>query len=251
MGHLLRLYQAIVLPKAQYAAIVWHPFGANNHLTKRLQILQNSALRRALGGFRTSPADALHFDSGIAPIGAHLDSFVATQAAKLLTGSTFNPAAELARRAFRRPAERYRTPLMRIFCQPFFETVELDALERVSPFPAEPGWDSGIETVILPRDDALALCESLTGSIFEQVWFTDGSRIEGSVGAAAINEQTRLSSQAHLGSDQHHTVYEAELQGILLALKAAEASNIPLFQVTICTSVALASKRKLCSMSDD
>ncbi|CAD6936338.1 unnamed protein product, partial [Tilletia caries] len=63
--------------------------------------------------------------------------------------------------------------------------------------------------------------------------FTDGSRIEGRVGAAAINEQTRLSSQVHLGSDQHHTVYEAELQGILLALKAAEASNIPLFQVTI------------------
>ncbi|KAE8237316.1 hypothetical protein A4X13_0g8833 [Tilletia indica] len=233
MSHILRLYKSIVLPKAQYATIVWHPFGANNHFVKRLQILQNSVLRRALGGFRTSPVDATHFDTGLPAIQTHLDSIVATQAAKLLTGSTFNPAAEAARRAFSRPTLRYKTPLMRIFTQDFFASVDLNTLEHISPAPAEPGWKGNIETVILPREDALELCASLSGSLFEQVWFTDGSRIGGRVGAAALNERTRHASKLHLGSDTHHTVYEAELQGILMALQASEQSNIPLFQITI------------------
>ncbi|KAE8217039.1 hypothetical protein CF319_g8779 [Tilletia indica] len=233
MGHLLRLYKAIVLPKAHYAAAVWHSFGSNNHFTKRLQILQNAALRRALGAFRTAPVDAVHFDTGVPGIREHLDSTVATAATKLLTGSSFNPAAELARRAFQRSTERYKTTLMRIFEQPFFDLVDLAALERISPAPSEPGWQSSIETVILPREEALEMCHSLRGSIFEQVWFTDGSRVEGKVGAAALNERTRQVSQLHLGPDVHHTVYEAELQGILLALLAADQNNIPLFQISI------------------
>ena len=44
--------------------------------------------------------------------------------------------------------------------------------------------------------------------------YSDGSSIDGGVGAAAvlyINNSMRRSLQYHLGSDKHHTVYEAEL----------------------------------------
>ena len=50
--------------------------------------------------------------------------------------------------------------------------------------------------------------------------YSDGSGIDGGVGAAAvlyINNSMRQSLQYHLGSDKHHTVYEAELVGLTLA----------------------------------
>ena len=51
--------------------------------------------------------------------------------------------------------------------------------------------------------------------------YTDGSSFEGGVGAAAIlykNNQIMKICQYHLGSSTEHTVYEAELIGIILAL---------------------------------
>ena len=51
--------------------------------------------------------------------------------------------------------------------------------------------------------------------------YTDGSAHNGKVGAAAIlcrpGKPDRV-LRAHLGIDKHHTVYEAELAGILLGL---------------------------------
>ena len=50
--------------------------------------------------------------------------------------------------------------------------------------------------------------------------YSDGSRINDRIGAAAvlyINNSMQQSLQYHLGSDKHHTVYEAQLVGLTLA----------------------------------
>ena len=52
--------------------------------------------------------------------------------------------------------------------------------------------------------------------------YTDGSAHDGGVGAAAVifrNGQEPRSLIYHLGSDKHHTVYEAEIVGLTLAAK--------------------------------
>ena len=50
--------------------------------------------------------------------------------------------------------------------------------------------------------------------------YTNGSSIDGGVGAAAvlfINDTAWQSLQHYLDPEKHHTVYEAELVGLILA----------------------------------
>ena len=50
--------------------------------------------------------------------------------------------------------------------------------------------------------------------------YADGSSIDGGVGVAAVlfvNDTAWQSLQHYLGSEKHHTVYEAELVGLILA----------------------------------
>ena len=52
--------------------------------------------------------------------------------------------------------------------------------------------------------------------------YTNGSLIKDGVGASAVPVRNRAPAQAlkyHLGPADSHTVYEAELTGILLAMK--------------------------------
>lgn len=52
--------------------------------------------------------------------------------------------------------------------------------------------------------------------------YSDGLMVEGGVGGAAImmrGEEVIGSKRFHLGSDQVHTVYEAELVGMILAMQ--------------------------------
>jgi hypothetical protein len=55
--------------------------------------------------------------------------------------------------------------------------------------------------------------------------FTDGSGMEGKIGAAAVlyrNNQLKSTLRYNLGSQKHHTVYEGEGAGILLGAKLLE-----------------------------
>ena len=52
--------------------------------------------------------------------------------------------------------------------------------------------------------------------------YTDGSRVDGGVGASAVlpdtTEQKWSTLKRHLGSETDHTIYDAELVGILMAV---------------------------------
>src|SRR5690348_4066618 len=68
--------------------------------------------------------------------------------------------------------------------------------------------------------------------------YTDGSEIEGKVGAAAVLLKPREILQAYLGNKEQTTVYGAELQGIQLATTLARAElrrNSHISQVHIYT----------------
>jgi ribonuclease HI len=48
--------------------------------------------------------------------------------------------------------------------------------------------------------------------------YTDGSGINGRIGAAAVCTTTQETTSAYMGEDTTSTVYASELQGIILAL---------------------------------
>jgi ribonuclease HI len=55
--------------------------------------------------------------------------------------------------------------------------------------------------------------------------YTDGSGINGGIGAAAVSTTTNETASAYMGADTTSTVYAGELQGIILALRMAAADR--------------------------
>ncbi|CAD6927641.1 unnamed protein product [Tilletia controversa] len=234
LSHLLRLFRCIVVPRIEYGALVWHRFESNSATVKKLQAIQNTALRRALGAFRTTPVDALHFDSNLPPIGAHLDIRVSEQAVKLLTGSSSNPAAVAARKAHRRPTKRFTTNMALMFRQLAAIGVPLTSIKHLSPIAAEPGWTSRfLADISQERDQAIATSSSIRGDAFNPVFFCDGSLVDEGVGAAAYDPWSGRAESSFLGGSWAHTVFEAELKGIELALRMAKADYEELWSITI------------------
>ena len=63
---LLRLYRSLIRSKLDYGCIVYG--AARKSYLRRLDVVQNQALRICLGAFRTSPIDSLHVEANEVPI---------------------------------------------------------------------------------------------------------------------------------------------------------------------------------------
>ncbi|KAJ7888898.1 hypothetical protein B0H14DRAFT_2497685 [Mycena olivaceomarginata] len=94
--------------------------------------------------------------------------------------------------------------------------------ETIRPFPVPPTWIPPFTHVIAPnKEDALE--QALTRSRDHDLClYSDGSGIDGHIGAACITDQRddTFSRRLHLGSSHDHTVFESEVVGATLALSS-------------------------------
>ncbi|BET01796.1 Hypothetical protein NTJ_14613 [Nesidiocoris tenuis] len=67
----LILYKAVCRPKMEYASTIY--LWKNDPALKKLQVIQNKALRHALGAVRTTPVNSLHAASAVLPIRHRVD----------------------------------------------------------------------------------------------------------------------------------------------------------------------------------
>ena len=63
---LLHLYKTLVLPIIEYGAVIYA--GASDNTLKKLNVIQNSFLRIALGAMKTSPIPSLQIEADIPPL---------------------------------------------------------------------------------------------------------------------------------------------------------------------------------------
>ena len=113
------------------------------------------------------------------------------------------------------PIKRFRSPLHNLLQS---HIVRAGDIETICPSHLHPTWIAPFNTCIHQDEEtATAYDKANTASV---KIYTNGSSIDRGVGAAAalfINNTAQQSLQHYLGSEKHHTVYEAELVGLILA----------------------------------
>ena len=228
-----RLIQACVHPRSDYAAIVWHSFGHNTRTTTKLDRILRQAQRTSLGAFRTTPMDALMYDSDMEPARTRLDRRVTVAAIRLLTLPDPNPAASFTRHALRRDVKAHRTALHTIFHSRTSFDFPHD-LETLRPAPKPPWWRPSLTGhIAASKEEAATRYSSRPISPTSTHLYCDGSETEHGVGAGAVHLKHNRRLSLRLGDPSRATVLEAELAGIHLALQLAAALPTTTAQVHI------------------
>jgi ribonuclease HI len=231
LTQLRRIYQAAVIPAILYGCSAWYTLGTDNgHRQTRLQILNQihrRAARAITGAFRATATTAMNIETHLLPMQQLLEKRLMESLLMVQTSK----AADLIRKAHSdeikgqgyisrcwRPWDW--SPLQRIrelFSQKL-EGKRLEDLESIHPFIVAPYWTP--PEVVIDENAEIAMKQHETTRQDQSVTavYTDGSGINGRVGAAAVCPQCNETRSVYMGEQSEATVYAAELQGILLAL---------------------------------
>ncbi len=221
-----QLFQAVISASTDYGAVVWHRprqdgTAASTAQMKNLTTIQRLAMIATTGCYRTTPTAALEIESDLQPAWIRLQTKVLLAVTRMQSLSSLHPIHEWILRALRTRTSsiRHRSNLEHVF-QHFPQlTAEIETIE---PFIRPPWWTSRIQIQIAEdKDSAKKQHEHITAEMANALpIYTDGSGIEGKIGAAACGGH-RTGTQ-HLGNDKQFNVYAAELTAMNLAVELAE-----------------------------
>ena len=238
-----------------YGLVVWyrpvrpHPDNPHRHLgsvgiANKLGKVQRLAAKIITGAFRTTPISVLEYHAGLPPIRLYLNFNVHRCALRLATLPPGHPLCKPVAHCSRIYPAKHRTPLHELF----HAFPHIEQVETIDPTPLGIVPDSAFSLSIAPtRTDGLYRARqidhhtpNLTRSASPTTTtaaaatavpnpspvvqiYSDGSRLDEGVGAAAIllpspNNPSPIIRQLHLGHASQHTVFEAELVGTILAL---------------------------------
>ena len=221
-----QLYIACITSIADYGSVIW--WRGQAQFKKPLQALQNLALRKILGVFKTAPILPMEVEASLLPPSIRLDKNIqqfSLRTHKLAPSHPINK--ELARidqvsRARPTQLERIRDSIK--------DLADTGALEQIEHFKFPPWRRSApyrVEISQQPKDEAALthltqLQEESSSDIFRI--YTDASSMPDSLGVGvgfAVLCQGRVTHQdkTNLGTDQ--LVYDGELEGATRALEYA------------------------------
>jgi ribonuclease HI len=226
--YIRQLYLAIAIPRMLYAADIFLTPQQNigkqkkhnrnsRAITNKLASIQRQASIMITGAMKTTASDILEVMANLAPFHLLVDKIRYRAAIRLATLPPSHPLHKPVQNAASRLVKRHPTPLHdlmhRYKIRPLY-------IETVKAIRYSTSWRPNVSTKITDNpDDAIRDLE-LDNSDLKI--FTDGSGMEGNIGAAAIlyrNGRMKSSIRFKLGSIQHHTVYEGEGVGAILGAK--------------------------------
>ena len=219
-----QLYKAIAVPKMLYTADVfltpiWAQAGGGKTkgsigFVSKLAKVQRMAALHITGAMRSTVNDILDAHADLLPFPLLVNQICHRAALWLALLPNVHPLHKHVRRA-KRYVKRHRAPLHELLQA---LSIDPEKLETVSVTQQAPGRVRRIE-VRKAADKDEAYREGMESRAGTRV-FTDGSDVDGGVGATAIlfkDGQRCGTLKFHLGASSSHTVYEAELVGIILA----------------------------------
>lgn len=219
-----RLYIGVALPRILYGLETWcsspQDVGQRGSTAAigKLTSIQREGTLAITGGLQTSPTDSLDAHASMLPMKLRVGKICHNSAVRIASLPRTHPLHKSIRRAARRQVKRHRAPLHNLAAS---LNVDPDMVETIPPVRANPAYRKTVPVRLdIPSDkDASKRTDTSATEVIKV--YTDGSSHNGKVGAAAIllrqGKPARI-LKLHLGTAEEHTVYEAELVGLLLGL---------------------------------
>jgi ribonuclease HI len=223
-----RLFISVALPRMLYAIDVWYTPSSVEHadtraigtakVTKQVETVQRAGALAITGGLRTSPTDALNASAYLLPASLTINRWCHRAYTRMAMLPPEHPLYKPVNWKRTRATTRHRGPLHKLTSAYNLDTPNVEKIPAVARDPTVTGK---LPFQISIPENKESSARAAENAIEEIQVFTDGSAQGGKVGAAAIlirkNSPNRI-LHFHLGPEAEHTVHEAELVGLLLAI---------------------------------
>lgn len=183
--------------------------------------MQARAAKVITGAFRATSKSALDVKTYLLPIKHRLDKL--TSEAMLCISATSTLKIVVEGRSKRK--KRAKTPLEIVTRRFEHRTGQsILNLERIILYVTAPWWISPIFRIAQNKDEGKKQHDNaiLPRTSRQLCVYTDGSGINGKIGASAVAPSIGVTRQTFLGQVSCYTVYSGELQDIAMALSIAE-----------------------------
>ena len=233
------------MPRIAYAAEVWYtpvaPSTENPRvrtgsvrIAQKLGSIQRRALVTLSGALRSTATNILEVHSNILPMHLALNRACCRSAIRLATLPPSHPLSKPVNRAAKRYVKSHRSPLHELF---HYTQISPSTMEKILPTRRRPNFTPAFSTSIADsRHEAIEEAKKLHTTRQVRI-YSDGSLYEGGVGASAVlylGNRFQKSLTYHLGPEHHHTVYEAEIVGLLLGTHLLSSLSRRLHNPIIC-----------------
>lgn len=231
-----KLYEGVIVPKMLYAADVWcaglvekgrgkkgKGRGARGFASQMARV-QRMATISIAGGLRSSPTDMLDAHANVLPFQQTLRKTCYRATLRMATLPQKHPLAKGIKNAYDYGKERdfkgkkrYPSPLHKLMYE---FRINPSTVEKIDPVRHYPKWEPDVDIHIAEKAETAKIEDGLADENLRA--YSDGSMVDGGVGGAAVvmrDNEVIGSKRFHLGSDREHTVYEAELVGMILAVQ--------------------------------
>jgi ribonuclease HI len=223
-----RLYQGVAIPRILYGIDIWCVPSKKSRqegaapgpeaAIAKIASSQRAGTIAITGGFRTSPSDSLDAHASILPTRHRLGKAQHSAAVRLAALPASHPLHNQFRLAASRKVKRHRAPLHHLAStlEVSPKQIECTPVTRTNPASRQ---DDQVNVFLPDNKEASKQLEARSKEVIKV--YADGSSHNGNVGAAAVLYRAgrpKRTLRMKLGPDNQHTVYEAELVGMLMGL---------------------------------
>ena len=223
-----RLYIGVALPRILYGLDIWcnTPKAAKEGKKppqpiayRKLASVQREGALAITGGYRTSPLDALDAHAALLPMHLRIRKVMYRMAVRMASLPSSHPLHKQLRAASRRKIRRHRAPMHSVAEN---LGIDPDVVETIPVAKVNP-----VHRGNLPFEISIAQSKDQSkredNHAKEEIKvYTDGSIHNSQVGAAAVlfrKGKRGRTMRFHLGAAEDHTIYEAEMVGLLMGLQ--------------------------------
>jgi ribonuclease HI len=185
---------------------------------KKLTTTQRAGALAVTGGLRTTPTDTLDAHASLLPMEGRVSKFCHSAITRMATLLREHPLYKPVKRSAKGNIRRHCSPLHTLAGVFGINPEDSEKIPPVHIHPKEQG--SQLVHTDIPSNKEASKEKDKNAREAIRV-YSNGSAHNGKVGAAAILKrvgQPDHTLKIHLGLAKHHTVYKAELAGMLLGM---------------------------------